>query len=178
MSASRSRRRSRKPRRRAVTKPRAVPSDRRERRVAENAAQRRQSTVASRRLGTAGERPPGPFAGLPVSEAAIGFGLIGVLAGYFTAKPLAMAVGAVVCGLGVLEVTIREHLSGYRSHCTLLAAVPAVGVETGIAFGLGVPGDRLLLIVPVVPVFALCFWYLRRSFEAARHARVTRPPVP
>ena len=39
---------------------------------------------------------------------------------------MALAVGVVVCTLGVLEVTAREHFSGYRSHATLLAAIPAV----------------------------------------------------
>jgi hypothetical protein len=29
-----------------------------------------------------------------------------------------------------------------------------------------------LLLVPVLPIFALCYWLLRRHFRIARHARV------
>lgn len=99
------------------------------------------------------------------------------MVGFASGNTAALAAGAAVCGLGVLEVTAREHFTGYRSHCALLAAVPAVGMETAIVLLFGEPNDRLLLLAPVIPAFALCFWLLRRSFESARHARVTRPPA-
>ena len=87
-------------------------------------------------------------------------------------------MGAIVCALGVVEFTAREHFSGFRSHAALLAAVPAVLVETGIALVFGVPRQAGLLLLPVVPVFGVSFWLLRRTFQSARHARVTRPPSP
>lgn len=123
-------------------------------------------------LGREGERPPGPFGGLPVSEIAILAGIVGALVGFFDGGGPALIVGIVVCALGVLELTVREHFSGFRSHCTLLAAVPAAAVEGIVALGIGVPRQRLLILVPVLPVFALCFWLLRRRFLAARQRRI------
>lgn len=89
----------------------------------------------------------------------------------------ALIVGVIVCTLGVLEVTAREHFSGYRSHAMLLAAIPAVGVEAGLA-ALGGPRDRALLLLPVVPVFAVLLWLLRRRFQTARQARIARLRAP
>jgi hypothetical protein len=129
-------------------------------------------------LGTVGERPPSPFGGLPVSETAIFLGLVCLIVGLIDGGAAALVVGAVVCGLGVVEVTAREHFSGFRSHAVLLAAIPAVLVEAAIALLFGVPRNRGLLLLPVMPVFGLCFWLLRRNFQIARHARVTRPPAP
>jgi hypothetical protein len=170
-------RRSRKPRASSGAAPRAVASQRREERAARDVTAKRQSVAASRTLGTVGERPPSPFGGLPVSELAILVGMIGVVVGLVSGGGPALFVGAVVCGLGVTEVTAREHFSGFRSHATLLAAIPAVVVEIGIVLTLGQPRNRSLLLIPVIPVFAVCFWLLRRSFQLARHARVARPPT-
>ncbi len=113
-----------------------------------------------------------------MSEIAIAIGLVGVVVGYLESKPVAIAVGAIVCGLAVTEVTAREHFSGFRSHASLLAAIPAVIVGTLLVVVFGEPSNRALLLLPVIPVFTVCFWLLRRSFEAARHARVARPPAP
>jgi hypothetical protein len=88
----------------------------------------------------------------------------------------ALAVGLVVCALGVIEVTAREHFSGYRSHTTLLAAIPTVALEVVLATAVGQPRRRGLLLLVVVPVFALLFWLLRKRFQVARQARVARPP--
>ena len=169
--------RSRKPRGSTGTAPRAVASQRRAERAAREAAAKRQSSTASRTLGTVGERPPSPFGGLPVSEFAIFIGMVGVIVGFFAGgNGVAMAVGALVCVLGVTEVTAREHFSGFRSHTTLLAAIPAVIVEAAVVI-LFKPKDRALVALLVIPVFAICFFLLRRTVQPARHARVARPPA-
>lgn len=178
MSHPRSKRRTRKPRGRSGAAPRAVTSPRRQERAERAAAERRQTATAKRTLGSVGERPQSPFGGLPISEIAIFAGLVGVIVGLIQGGGLALIVGAIVCGLGVTEVTAREHFSGFRSHTMLLAAIPAVAVETAIALIFGVPSNRALLILPAVAVFGICFWLLRRNFQSARHARVVRPPAP
>jgi len=129
-------------------------------------------------FGSFGERPPSPFGGLPVSEIAIGVGIVGFIAGFLGRNSAAIAAGAIICGLAVTEVTAREHFSGFRSHAALLAAIPAVILETALVLAFGEPSNRLLLIVPMVPVFSAAFWWLRRRFETARHARVTKPSAP
>ena len=80
--------------------------------------------------------------------------------------------------LGVVEFTAREHFSGYRSHTTLLAAIPALAIATALELTLGATNNRLVLAAVVVPVFALLFYLLRRRFMAACQARIARPPAP
>jgi hypothetical protein len=155
-----------------------VASTRRAQRVEREALQRRAAANGDRTLGTVGERPTSPFGGLPVSEVAIFAGIVALVVGLITGGTPALVVGAIVCGLGVTEVTAREHFSGYRSHATLLAAVPAVVVEVAYALLIGVPAQRVLLFVPLLLVWLPCFWLLRRTFQTARHARVARPPAP
>jgi hypothetical protein len=127
--------------------------------------------------GTVGERPAGPFGGLPVSEILIFAGLIGLIVGLIQGGP-ALIVGIVVIAAGVLEVTVREHFSGFRSHATFLSAIPAVAVEIALVVIFGEPRQRALLVLPVVPVFAIAFWLLRKRFRIARQARLARPPTP
>ena len=131
-----------------------------------------------RTTGREGERPEGPFGGLPISELAILAGLVAAVVGFLDGGSGALIVGLIVCALGVVEVTAREHFSGYRSHTVLLAAIPAVALEVAIVVLFGEPRQRLLLLVAVVPVFALLLWVLRRRFAVARQARVARPPAP
>lgn len=133
-------------------------------------------------LGVYGERPPSPFGGVPVSEVAIFAGGVGAIVGLVSAASTPLIVGVIVCTLGVVEVTAREHFSGYRSHATLLAAIPAVGLVVALVAAVGSPsrrgGREVLLAAVAVPVFALCFWLLRKRFHVARQARVARPPGP
>jgi hypothetical protein len=129
-------------------------------------------------LGTVGERPEGLFGGVPVSELAILAGGIAFVVGVAQAGGPPLYVGLIVLALGVLEITAREHFAGYRSHTTLLAAIPTVAVETVLALTVGAPGNRALLLIAIVPVFALLFYLLRRRFLSARQARVARPPAP
>ncbi len=188
MAGSPSKRRSRK-RRHPAAQPRAVPSTRREEREFRVAAGERRA-VAERRakvgrddrrkpgtlgtLGTVGERPPGVFGGFPASEIAILAGLVGVAVGLFNGGGPALYVGIVAVALGVLELTAREHLSGFRSHTTLLAAVPAVLVEVVLVLVFGQPRRHALILIPVIPLFPVSFWLLRRQFVGARQRRTAR----
>jgi hypothetical protein len=149
-----------------------VPSARRDERAARERRDRTTSRQANRSLGTVGERPPGIFGGVPVSEFAIFAGLISLVVGMINHGGSALELGIIVMGLGVTEVTAREHFSGFKSHTTLLALMPAVIVEAIYALVIGVPNQRILLLVPVAPIFALCYYLLRRYFRIARHARV------
>ena len=100
-------------------------------------------------------------------------GIVATVVGFFAQSGPPLVLGLVVCALGVMEVTGREHFSGY----------PAVGIEAGVVVAFGSPSDRALLLLIVVPVFGVLFWALRGRFQTARQARVTRaaraapPPV-
>lgn len=159
-----------------------MPSARRKR----SAEQRAESEVtrtgerrrARRTLGTEGERPPSPFGGLPISEIAILVGAIGAAVGLIQGGGAALVVGLIVCTLGVVEVTAREHFSGFRSHASLLASIPAVAVGVGVVVVFGQPRQRSVILLAVIPVYALLFWLLRKRFMSARQARIARPPSP
>lgn len=152
--------------------PRALASTRRDDRVARERRAQSHSRQAGRSLGTVGERPAGIFGGVPVAEVAILAGMVLLVVGMIEHGGSPLEVGIIVMGLGVTEVTAREHFSGFRSHATLLALMPAVVCEAVYALVVGVPNQRILLLVPVIPIFALCFLLLRRHFRVARHARV------
>jgi hypothetical protein len=171
--ASRKPTKSRKRRNRGSA-PRAVPSARREVRADRETRAEREHKRGQRQLGREGERPESPFAGLPVSELAIFAGLVAAVIGFINGGGPALVVGLIICALGVVEITAREHFSGYRSHTALLAAVPAVALEVALVLAFGEPKQRALLLLAVVPVFAILFWLLRRRFLTARQRRVAR----
>jgi hypothetical protein len=127
---------------------------------------------------TYGEPPQSPFEPIPVSEVAIFAGAIGVVVGLASSSSAPLIVGIIVCALGVIEVTAREHFSGYRSHATLLAGIPAVAVGVAMIAAFRSSLARATLLVVVVPIFGGAFWLLRKRFQAARQARVVRPPSP
>ncbi|MGI8711883.1 MAG: hypothetical protein ACR2NR_01620 [Solirubrobacteraceae bacterium] len=165
--------RSRK-RRNPESPPRAVASTRREvraQRVAQAANERQR---ARRQLGREGERPVGPFGGVPVSEVAILGGLVAAVIGFTGSGGLPLVAGLIICALGVCEITAREHFAGYHSHTALLAGIPAVAIEVLLVALFGEPKQRAWLLVVVVPVFGILFWLLRRRFMIARQARVAR----
>jgi hypothetical protein len=127
---------------------------------------------------TYGDPPPNPFGGVPVSEIAICAGAAALIVGLVASAPVPLVVGIVICTLAVAEFSLREHLSGYRSHTTMLAAIPAVGVGIAMIALFGGSLHRGPLFLAVVPVFVILFVFLRRRFQAARQARVVRPPSP
>lgn len=143
-------------------------------------AQDRDRRRAERQLGTVGERPPSPFGGVPVSEIAIFAGLVAIVVWLISGGLPVLVVGLTVTTLGVLEITGREHFSGYRSHTTLLAAIPAVALAIGVLSLVGVNRSNRapFMLAIAVPVYAFLFWQLRRRFRVARQARVVRPPAP
>jgi hypothetical protein len=177
VASQKSKRRSRK-RSDPLAAPRAVPSTRREQRSERRRIAAPELPAGRHQRGGEGVRPPSPFGGLPISELAILAGGVALVVGIVRGGGPAVIVGIIVCALGVLEVTAREHFSGYRSHTMLLAAFPAIGVEVGLVALLGEPRHRALLLLGVVPVYAIAFWLLRGRFQSARQARLARPPAP
>jgi hypothetical protein len=174
MAGQRSKRRSRK-RRRAGAAPRAVPSQRREHRN-QREVLAREERQSKPRSDPRDERPRSPFGGVPVSEVAIFAGLIAVLVGYFNGGGPALVGGIVLCGLGVIEVSSREHFAGFRSHTILLAAIPTVGVEYLLVEVMPSAWPRAISLIGDAIVFGALFWLLRGRWGRARQARIARLP--
>jgi uncharacterized integral membrane protein len=80
-------------------------------------------------------------------------------------NPTALGVGVVLGGLGGLEVSVREHFAGYRSHTTLLAGAVFV-LTVGALFYLA--GMILAICLGVgAAAFLAAFLALRRAFRKA-----------
>ena len=154
----------------------AVPE--RSRAVAEGsvrqAGRRARNVPASAALG---ERPRAPWHPLPLSELLIFVGMIGAVVGATQQALAPLVAGLAAVGIGTIDFTVREHLSGYRSHATLLAALPTALLHGMLAIALlaaHAPSPSWIVAPLAVdlPVFLFLFRALRARFSDARRRRV------
>jgi lysylphosphatidylglycerol synthetase-like protein (DUF2156 family) len=111
------------------------------------------------------ELPPAPWGSFPLAELTVLAGIVMLAIGIFGGGPTAIGVGVVLAGLGGLEVAIREHFAGYRSHTTLLAGTVFVLI-VGVLFYLA--GLILAICLAAGAIaFVAAFLALRRSFQRA-----------
>jgi hypothetical protein len=109
--------------------------------------------------------PPAPWGAFPLAELTILAGIVALAIGIFGGGATAIGVGVVLAGLGGLEVAIREHFAGYRSHTTLLAGTVFVLTVGGLFYLAG-----LILAVCLAlgaAAFLAAFLVLRRAFQRA-----------
>jgi hypothetical protein len=79
--------------------------------------------------------------------------------------PILIATGLILGSIGGLELSLREHFSGYRSHTLLLAGVPAL-IVLGALFYAGPDGlPRLARAAIGLAVFGLAALLLTRAFQ-------------
>jgi hypothetical protein len=115
--------------------------------------------------GKTEERPPAPWGSFPLAELVVLAGLIALAIGVIGAHPTLLGVGVVLAGLGGLEVSVREHFAGYRSHTTLLAGTVFVLVTGGLFY---LAGLILAICLGVgAAAFLTVFFLLRRAFQRA-----------
>jgi uncharacterized integral membrane protein len=111
------------------------------------------------------DRPPAPWGSFPLAELVILAGIVALAIGIFGQNPTAIGLGVVLAGLGGLEVSLREHLAGYRSHTTLLAGTVFVLVTGGLFY---LANQILAVCLAVGAVaFLVAFVALRRLFQRA-----------
>jgi hypothetical protein len=129
-----------------------------------------------------GERPRAPWHPLPLSEILILVGAVAFvvamtrLKGGISAGGPLLLVGVVAVALGTLEVTWREHRSGFRSHTILLAFLPVVMLHSIVVVGVSLLANasqalNIAMFAVDIAVFAVLFRLLRTRFLDAR-ARV------
>ena len=112
------------------------------------------------------ERPKAPWHPVPLVELSVLVGLVLIVIGFFGLDSdrgrLLLVFGMVLASLGGLDTTLREHFTGFRSHSTLLGALPAVAVA-GTLFFARVPW----IVVPIATAltFAGAFVLARRAFR-------------
>jgi hypothetical protein len=110
-------------------------------------------------------RPPAPWGSFPLAELTILAGIVMLIVGFAGSSMTALGVGVVLGAIGGLEVSVREHFAGYRSHTTLLAGAVFVAVTGGL-FYLG--GQVLAICLGAgAAAFLVAFLALRRAFRRA-----------
>lgn len=125
-----------------------------------------QRQPASKRPAYRDDEPPkGPWGSFPLTELTILAGLILLIIGLITNSLTQVVVGLLLGSAGGLELSIREHLAGYRSHTTLLAAVVFCVVSGLVYFAGGLVLWQALALG--VAAFAAAFWAMRRAFQKA-----------
>jgi hypothetical protein len=166
----RSKRSSESPRKAKRTRPR-------------DAAKRERGATAWRDPLSVGERPQAPWHPLPLSELLILVGAIGTVIGLSRLGHGGIAHGgpALFAGIaavliGTLEVTLREHLSGYRSHTLILTLLPLIVFHSAvilIAASLTTVPKLLnvVLLLVDVAIGTVLFKLLRTRYLDARRER-------
>jgi hypothetical protein len=155
------RRRKRRPR-----KP--PPAKRPEAQANDVAASRTTSTSARRRRAASlDERPPAPWGNVPLVELVVLVGIVLLVAGFITGGSqgtLMIAAGVALCSIAGLELAIREHFGGYRSHTFLLSGAVGIAVLAGLYF---LTPDLWFPIALAIAVagFAATAWMLTRAFQ-------------
>jgi hypothetical protein len=114
------------------------------------------------------ERPPPLWGSFPLTELVILAGIVlmvwGFVSGAGEEGNARIAAGLAIAALAGLELAVREHVTGFRSHTTLLAG--AVGILVVVILGLGAGLETLgVLLAAGLFCFAGSFLGLRELFR-------------
>jgi hypothetical protein len=142
----------------------------RERRAAELA--RRQAEGKPTRKARPGrtsfeDRPPPPWGNFPLVEITVLVGIVLLVAGFIVRgeRGITMVIGGMaLASLGGLELSVREHFAGFRSHTTLLAgavALAAIGATYLVS-----DKNQVAMLLAAAITFVGAFLVFRRVFVA------------
>jgi hypothetical protein len=142
------------------------PTTRRAAREAQAAETRPARPAARTRRGRQKvERPPSPWGSFPLVEIVILVGLVLLIVGFFdgdTRGVVMILAGISLVSLAALELTLREHFSGYRSHTSVLAGFVGVFV-LGLGFVFAWP--QLVKVGAGAAAFVVGFYLFREAFK-------------
>lgn len=103
----------------------------------------RRTTPPGRRRNIEDEPPPAPWGSFPLVELAILVGIVMLILGFLVVGgsrgSVLIVTGLALASIGGLELSIREHFAGYRSHTAILAGVSAA-VVLGLLYTVGPDG--------------------------------------
>ena len=115
------------------------------------------------------DRPPAPWGNFPLVEIVVLIALVLLVGSFFvdSSRRGPMLLGGLALGsLAGLELSIREHFSGFRSHSALLAGAVAAAAIT-LTYFVTKGGGASVAVVPVLVggvVFMAAFWLFRQAF--------------
>jgi hypothetical protein len=113
------------------------------------------------------EAPKAPWSPFPLVEVCVLIGIVLIVLGFLSDGPrrgVLLACGIALASLAGLELAIREHFAGFRSHTALLAGAAAVVVDVPLFFLTDMPQIGLLAVGAFV--YTLAFVALRRAFQS------------
>ena len=113
------------------------------------------------------EAPPAPWSPFPLVEICVLIALVLIVVGAVSDGPrrgVFLACGLALACLAGLELAVREHFAGYRSHSALLAGAVAVVAVLPLFFFTALP--QIALLAVGVVVYSLAFFVFRRAFQA------------
>jgi hypothetical protein len=120
------------------------------------------------RRRSADDRPGAPWGSFPLVELVVLIGIVLLVGGFIVSGnrgTVMIATGLALGSLAGLELSIREHFAGYRSHTLVLAGAAAIACLAALFFlapsSLS-PGLRLGV---AAAVFALAAWGLTVAFR-------------
>jgi hypothetical protein len=115
------------------------------------------------------ERPPAPWGSFPLIEIIVLIALVMLGVGLFmggSRGPVLLVTGLALGSLAGLELSIREHFAGYRSHTMLLAGAAGIAVLAFLFYavpGAMAPGLRFAVAGAVAVAVG---YVLARAFRA------------
>jgi tetrahydromethanopterin S-methyltransferase subunit C len=113
------------------------------------------------------DAPKAPWSPFPLTELVVLLAMALIVAGVLTdggRRGALLGCGFALVSLAGLELALREHFAGYRSHSTLLAGASAIVVVAPLFLWTGLPQIALLAIG--AGVFVLLLMRQRRAFRA------------
>ncbi|UTI65758.1 hypothetical protein NBH00_05970 [Paraconexibacter antarcticus] len=111
------------------------------------------------------EAPPAPWSPFPLVELCILAGLILLGVGFFSTgdgRLTLLVVGLALVAISAIELSIREHFAGFRSHTTLLAAATVIFPLVPLTVVFSIP--RVPMLVAGAVLFGIMFIVLRSVF--------------
>jgi hypothetical protein len=112
------------------------------------------------------DAPKPPWHPFPLVELAILAGMVLVVLGVLDVadrRGVLLGCGFALITVAGLELSVREHFAGYRSHSTLLAATCAILAALPFYFWTAVPQEAVLVVG--LAAFAAAFLALRGAFR-------------
>jgi hypothetical protein len=113
------------------------------------------------------DAPRAPWSPFPLTELVVLLSMALIVGGVLTdggRRGALLGCGFALVSLAGLELALREHFAGYRSHSTLLAAASAIALDAPLFLWTDLP--QVVLLALGLGVFVLVLTRLRRAFRA------------